>query len=336
MNPSRGLLAALLLFPAALWAAEADSLDAQFSALKQKAKASAAASQAAAAQAAPPPAPVMVSGVDMSEFLRRLEDMTLDTTVLRGLLGMISVSFRDPSSAANAQYRQIANHMYLPTSMKDKGRNAIRYDLQSDEINTLIHELTHAAADMLASSGAPDGSAGAEHDKALRMLSEQVRNGRLWADHPRTKADELAGYYMGCAIQGVEDARRNLVMHSANSPVADRAEADRLGGTVFTYDEKGNHPRAQPAHQIQRDQMNGMLGDCSVLNVAQYNNNDIGVEPSHLAKSVLFQNALGLKPPLSIRDLVKRLNDPSRNGPGMQAMRAEVYKGRLFQLSRQR
>lgn len=56
MNPSRALLAALR-------AAETDSL---------------AASQAAAAQAAPPPAPVIVSGVDMSEFLRRLEDMTLE------------------------------------------------------------------------------------------------------------------------------------------------------------------------------------------------------------------------------------------------------------------
>ena len=119
VNPSHVLLAALLLLPAALRAAEADSLDAQFSALKQKAKASVAASQAVAAQAAPPPAPVIVSGVDMSEFLRRLEDMTLDTTVLRGLLGQISVSFRDPSSSENAKYGQIVNNMYLPTSMKD-------------------------------------------------------------------------------------------------------------------------------------------------------------------------------------------------------------------------
>lgn len=336
MNPSHALLAALLLFPAGLKAAEADSLDAQFSALKQKAKASAAASQAAAAQAAPPPAPVIVSGVDMSEFLRRLEDMTLDTTVLRGLLGQISVSFRDPNSPADAQYGQIVNNMYLPASMKANGKNAIRYDLQSSEINTLIHELTHAAADKLASSDAPGGSAGAEHYKALRMLSEQVRDGWLLARYPNTKADELGGYYMGCAIQAVEDARRNLVMHSANSPVADQAEADRLGGTVFTYDEKGNHPRAQPAHQIMRDQMNGMLGDCSVGSTARFEGKEIGVEPSHLAKSVLFQNALGLKPPLSIRDLVKRLNDPARNAPGMQAMRAEVYKGRLFQLSRHR
>ena len=82
--------------------------------------------------------------------------------------------------------------------------------------------------------------------------------------------------------------------------------------------------------------MNGMLGECNVADDAKFNDNPIGVEPDHNAKAVLFQNALGLNPPLSIRDLVKRLNDPARNGPGMQEMRQKVYNGRLFQLSRRR
>lgn len=336
MNPSRALLAALLLFPAALRAAETDSLDAQFSALKQRAKASAAASQAAAAQAAPPPAPVIVSGVDMSEFLRRLEDMTLDTKVLRGLLAQISVSFRDPTSKANAEYGWIVDNMYLPTSLKHKDRNAVRYDLQPGEIGTIIHELTHASADKLATSDAAAGSPGGEHYKALRMLSQQLRDGKLWAHYPNTKADELAGYYMGCAIQDVEQQKNILVMHSENSPVADQAEADRLGGAVFTFDQKGGSPNAQPAHPSFQARMNGMLGDCSVAQDAKFNDSPIGVEPDHNAKAVLFQNALGLNPPLSIRDLVKRLNDPARQSPGIQEMRQKIYKGRLFQLSRRR
>ncbi len=329
MNPSRAALAALLL-SAPLQAAEFQDM----SALKERAKASAAAQAAAAGQNAAPP--VIVSGVDMSEFLRRLEDMTLDTTVLRGLLGQISISFREPTSKANAQYGQIVNNMYLPTSLKHKERNAVRYDLEPGEIGTIIHELTHASADKLASSDAPAGSAGGEHYKALRMISAQVRDGSWVARYPNTKADELAGYYMGCAIQDVEQQRRILIMHSENSPVADQAEADRLGGTVFTFDQKGNAPNAQDAHPTFKARMNGMLGDCSVAGDAKFNDSVIGVEPDHNAKAVLFQNTLGLNPPLSVRDLVKRLNDPARNGPGMQEMRQKIYKGRLFQLSRRR
>ena len=329
MNPSRALLAAVLLFPAALQASETDSLDAQFSALKQRAKASVAASQATAAQAPPQPAPVIVSGIDMSEFLRRLEDMTLDTTVLRGLLGQIGASFRPPTGTANAQYGQVLNHLYLPDTLKAPGRNALRYDLRSNEIATVIHELTHASADHLASSDAADGSAGAEHYKALRIISAQVRDGRLLARYPNTKADELAGYYLGCAVADLADTITFLKAYNLGmAKPADREEAERLGGRMLNFDEKTGG-QTQPAPTSWSQTLRRQLGDCSVGGEAQFEGNPIGVEPDFGAKGLLFQGALGLKPPLSARDLVKRLNDPARASAGLAALRRELYEARL-------
>jgi len=334
VNPSRAALAALLL-SAPLQAAELQGMDADMSALKQRAKASVAA-QVAAAQNAAPPAPLIVSGVDMSEFLRRLEDMTLDTTVLRGLLGKIGVSFRPPTATANAQYGQIMNHLYLPDTLKAKNGNSIRYDLTSNEISTVIHELTHASADQLAASDAPGGSAGSEHYKALQQLSHQVRDGRLLARYPNTKADELAGYYMGCAVADVADAITFLKVYNTGiARPADAAEAERLGTRLLAFEEKTRGAASAPPQSwIDIDRC--MLGQCSVGDSAQFEGSPIGVEPDSAIKGMLFQGALGLKPPLSLRDLLKRLNDPARRSAGVDALRREVYEARLKAAARGR
>lgn len=316
---------AVLLLPAALQAADIDSsLD--FRAMKQ-ASAAVAAPQGAPVEDRRPP--VVVSGVDMTDFLRRLEDMTLDTAALRGLLGRIGVSFRPPTGTANAQYGQILNHLYLPETLKAPGRNALRYNLTSSEIATVIHELTHAAADHLASSDAADGSPGAEHYKALRIISAQVRDGRLLARYPNTKADELAGYYMGCAAADVADTITFLKVYNiAMAKPADRAEAERLGGRLLNFDEKTAGPSQAPPEPWS-DILRRPLGQCSVADNAQFEGSTIGVEPDFGAKGLLFQGALGLKPPLSARDLVKRLNDPSRASAGLEALRGEIREARL-------
>jgi len=272
---------------------------------------------------------VLSGGVDMTDFLRRLEDMTLDTTVLRGLLGHIDVSFRPPTGSANAQYGQIMNQLYLPDTLKAAGRNAVRYDLSSNELNTVIHELTHAAADHLASGNEPFGSAGGDHHRALGMISTQVRGGSLLARYPNTKADELAGYYMGCAIADVADTITFLrVYNNVLAKPADRAEAERLGGRVLGFDEKTGGP-SRPVPESWTSILHRPLGHCTVGDSAQFEGSTIGVEPDFATKGLLFQSALGLKPPLSERELVKRLNDPARASAGINELRREVYEARL-------
>jgi len=321
----------LIVLAAAAFCSDFAAPTVDIQAMKRKAAESGAAVQGAAVQR-----PRVMSGsVDMTDFLTLLEDMTLDTTVLRGLLGQISVSFRPPTNEANAEYGWILNHLYLPDSLRDPKTGGVRYNLNSSEISTVIHELTHAAEDLLASGSAPAGSPAYEHHQALAMLASQVRDG-AWAAHkPRTKANELASYYMGRAVADVADALDALRIYNARlggggTLVSDEEQARRLGGHILLFDQKpvGARPGGD-APQTWKDMQHRMLGHADVINAAQLGGRDIGVEPAAEIKGRLFQNALGLKPPLSVRELVDRLNDPQRRSPGIDALRQEALEARL-------
>lgn len=285
------------------------------------------------APAAPEASPPAMSGsVDMSRFLERLEDLTLDTRELRALLGRIGVSFRPPTASANAQYSLTFNHLYLPDAFKAQGREAVRYDLASNELSTVIHELTHASADILASGSAAGGTPGREHHDALGMLTTQVRGGAAWAYYPASKADELAGYYMGCAIGDVADAANilriyNVSLGGAKAP--DEGEAARLGATLLLLDQTPRGARPAPVPEAWTAMQRRGLGHCDVGDSAQFEGRPIGVEPDFGVKGMLYQNVLGLKPPLSLKELADRLNDPSRRSPRLDAMRDEIRAARL-------
>lgn len=275
--------------------------------------------------------PARAAAVDMSNLVLRLEDMTMDTTQLRALLARVSVSFRPPTASANAQYSGMSDHLYLPDTLQEPGRAAIRYDLDSAQLSTVIHELTHASADLL-TSDAP-GTPGGEHARALALLASRIRDGAVLARYPRYKADEVAGYYMGCAIGDVADTYKFLEIYNtglAGAMTPDPEQARRMGGTVLLFSQRPSGSEGmQPPPATWVDSERRLLGACDVAGSAMLEGSLIGVEPDAGVKGLLFQNALGLKPPLSVRDLVKRLNDPAYASPGIVRLRAAIAAARL-------
>ncbi|MBI5210437.1 MAG: hypothetical protein HY927_10745 [Elusimicrobia bacterium] len=126
------------------------------------------------------PAPVMSGDADMAPFFKRLEDIGLDTKELRDLTAKIEVYFSDPGSDAAAQYGYILNNIYLPPEeYKAKDGSKVRYDLDSVQIDTLIHEYTHAAQDLTASEAAPDGTPARAHGDAVAYVYDSLRKGNI-------------------------------------------------------------------------------------------------------------------------------------------------------------
>lgn len=279
---------------------------------------------------------VVAGSVDMTDFLARLEDLTLDTKALRGLLGRIGASFRPPTKTANAQYK--SGHLYLPDTFRDTKTGGLRYDLESNEISTVIHELTHASADLLASGSAPAGSPGREHQEALSMLVTQLRDNAAFARYvryPGYRANELAAYYMGGAVADVADAAKFLAIYNsglgqAGTLASDESQARKLGGNLLLFDQKpAGAPAGKEAPQVWKDMQRRMLGQADVGDVAQLDGSPIGVEPAFEVKGRLYQNVLGLRPPGSVKELADRLNDPQRRSPRLDALRQEILEARL-------
>lgn len=322
--PRARLLLAVLLLPGASAAFDSTVPQIDIQAMKREARSGDSVAGSAVETVRPR---VLSGGIDMTGFLTRLEDMTLDTTVVRQVLGYVDVEFRAPTATANAEYGYYTNTLYVPDTFQLKGANAIRFDLTSDQIKTMIHELTHAAADHLATASAEAGTPAYEHYNALRQLHNQVRDGSAWAFFPNMKSDELSGYFMGCAIAKIAEVMVQLETYNrsgAGAEMTGPAEAERLAGALLV---PGDRPPFTAADVFVIEDAKRRFGLCDVGTDAQFATKPIDVEPQTYIKHIMYNNVLGLKPPQDWKELVARLNQTK--GPYITAVRAQVKDARL-------
>ncbi|MCM2304698.1 MAG: hypothetical protein NDJ72_08350, partial [Elusimicrobia bacterium] len=286
-------------------------------ALRQRAAAARAASAASGASAAAPaaapapevrpesPEPRLMSGaVDMTPFVRRLEDTGFKTDTVRLLLTKMTVSFAAPDGAANAQWRFIRKILVLPDKLKQPGTNAIKYALNSDEVATVIHEMTHAANTLLASQTAPKGSVAYEHWDAVETIRNDLRASAYFYRYSGFKADEVSGYYMGDAISEVFDAIDEIVFYNTTHAAPpgtdpDMAQGNLLHPTAAALDDQG---RAMAANERQ------VFGRVTVVEDATLEGAVIGWEERPMTKTQMYKNILGLDPPKDRPELLRRLN----------------------------
>lgn len=306
------LLLALLAGPSRA----ADSFEAvDMSALRQRA----AAARAAGAGAAPAPAAapaaevrpetpeprVMSGAVDMTPFLRRLEDLGFKTATVRVLLSRITVAFGAPDGAANAQWRWIRKILVLPDSLKQPGTNAVKYDLQPNEVATVIHELTHAANSVIASEAAAKGTPAHEHWDAVETIRNDLRASAYFYRYSGFKADEVSGYFMGAALSQVFDAVGEIALYNTTRAAPAGSDPDMLQGTLIL-----------PTAATARDDFDRMLaaksdqvfGKVSVVDEASFEGSPIGWEERPMTKTQMYKNILGLEPPKDRVELLRRLN----------------------------
>ncbi|MBI4676043.1 MAG: hypothetical protein HY748_00490 [Elusimicrobia bacterium] len=159
-------------------------------------------------------APVISGDVDLAPFFKRLEDLGFDTAEIRAVTREIEVFFRAPSGDAEAEWGYILDNLYIPDSFKQEGARKIRYDLKSNEIDTLIHEYTHATRDVAVSEDSPKGTPSHAHYKAVEAIWGNLRSRALLYRYAWMKADEVSGYFMGAAIGSVFEAVEDIVFYN--------------------------------------------------------------------------------------------------------------------------
>ena len=286
-------------------------------------------------QADAPPEPVIRGDADMSLFFRRLEYMGLDTRGIRDVTSKIKVYFKAPNSVAEAEYGFIMNRMYIPDTFKEPGSNRVRFDLAGNEMDTMIHEYTHAARDVSASETAPPGTPARIHYNSVKYI---------WADlyndpdgSPRyawMRADEVSGAFMGKAYMKLVYAIEDIVTYNIDHGGANAAsvkEAERLGGKLLL-----------PAPETAKDSWEKAfldryktLGQNRVYDSAMFKSSNITSSKfihwkeagREWLKTDMYKNILGLHPPADIVELCAKLN--ALNNSWIRGMRAEVAKARL-------
>jgi hypothetical protein len=280
----------------------------------------------------PKPAPVISGDADMSLFFQRLEDLGFDTKELRSLSTKLDVKFRAPNGDAFAEWGYILKNLYIPAEFKEKTGSRIRYDLRSDEVDTVIHEFTHAERTLTARKDAAKGTPAREHYEAVEAIWGDLRSRSLLYRFAWLKADEVSGYFMGAAISRVVEASEDIVLYNtflAGSKVSSPEEAERLGGKL-ELPTPADAKDAWSKGFVER--YSGPFGRSSVSDTAMFKDNTlsspalIGWNESQWVKDHMYNNILGLKPPKNIVDLLDRMN--RSESAWARGVRAKVLEAR--------
>jgi hypothetical protein len=291
-----------------------------------RARAASVAAPTASAPEAPAPqaaAPVPAGSVDMSPFLRRLEDSGLKSDGVRALLSRITVVFGEPSASANAQWKFLRKILVIPVSFKEPHGSAIRYDLAPNEISTVIHEMTHAENGVIASQAAPRGSVAFEHYDALYSIWGDLRSTAYFYRYGGFKADEVSGYFMGAAVSEVFEAITEIATFNTARPAPTGADTGPQGDALVL-----------PSPESARDAWEKSLaekarrpfGAVSVSETAMFEGSLVGWEERSTTKTQMYRNLLGLNPPKDRAELLKRLN--ASDSEWIRALRRKTLENR--------
>lgn len=286
--------------------------------------------------------------VDLEPLFERLESIGLRTAQARRVLSEIEVHrFEDdPDDPAMARYEWGDDDLLLPSTYCVPGTHVLRADLEPDEIGTVIHELSHAEYDTVASEDAPRGNVDYIHWDCVNTIwaqlftAEDQQTGLPGifglASYPRMKADEVSSYFIGKSIQQVFRAVSNLVAYNVSigsKHVASVEEANELGGTLLL-------PRPEDDDAISR-MIRGVdrFGRVSVRTDAHFQATGI-TSPKPIGwdeagndwlKDRMYRYILGLFPPATMQELVDRLNalpETGRRGAWIRGVRARVAAAR--------
>lgn len=280
------------------------------------------------------PAPAISGDADLSLFFKRLEDLGFATQEIRDVAKKIEVVFRAPGGHAHAEWGYILDNLYIPHSFKEPDSGRIRYDLASNDIDTLIHEFTHAARDISAREDAAKGTPAREHYEAVKNIWASLRSRSLLYRFAWMKADEVSGYFMGAAVSSVVDAADAIILYNmflGGSRPADLEEAKRLGGTLIIPTKENARDSWEKGFVTNR--YAGPFGANSVYDSASFQDSGLTApalihwEESPKVKLDMYNNILGLKPPKDITDLLDRLNKADNDW--IKGVRAKVAQARI-------
>ena len=270
---------------------------------------------------------------DMSEFFRRLESIGLETGELRAVTSKIKVVFGGQSADAAAEYGYILNRLHIPIDFKESGSSRVRFDLETGNIDTIIHEYVHAERDVSASPDAPKGSPAREHYDAVHAIQADLRSQSLFYRYSWMKADEVSAYFMGEAIGTVFDAVNDIVTYNTafkGAKPATLAEAERLGGLLIIP--SAQSPKLDSWEKLMLKSY-AKFGQNNVYDEAQFKGSivsgftDIHWTERQNIKDDIYNNVLGLKPPRTLQELVDRLN--SIDNEWIRGVRTKVAEIRI-------
>jgi len=249
---------------------------------------------------------------DPSDFVRRLASIGLSTDYVQKVLSRLEIYYRTPSSTAEAEWGYMLDNLYIPWDQKAADSSNIRFDLETPQINTLIHELCHASSDLCASESAAAGTPDRAHADLLHVIRADIyvdpRHQVLGlARYPGVKADEIVAYYVGNSVQYVFEGVDDIVSFNVGfckAYIHTAEDAERLGTTLVLPPVEGPGASGWSSRVARR-----RYGDHRAGNeAASFENKPIPWDERPWVKDEMFDFSLGLNLPHTAAELVDRLN----------------------------
>ncbi len=274
-------------------------------------------------------APARAADPDMEPFFRRLESVGLDTQTIRKLNSLVHVRYRDPNDTKEAQYSFITRKLYLPTTLKQGDSDAIRYDIDWNSLNTVVHEYAHAYDFLMSGSDSPKGSDEYLHWEARNAIKADIflnpdEHFFGLARYPGGKSIEVVGYFMGDTIQGVFEAYDQLETYNvrfANKVVLAPGDAERLGDKIVL-------PGKDDEQKYFRQIANRTLGAAKMDRNALFEGKAVRwPEERAWVKQQIFAHCLGLHPAETMEKLVEKLN--SLDNESIRELRKRIVAARI-------
>lgn len=263
-----------------------------------------------------------------TEFYRRLESIGLKSDNIRALPSKVGFHYGFLMGGAG-RWGFILNNIYLPTTFQESGSERVRFDLDTTQINTLIHELAHAAADLSAANSAAPGSADREHYDAMQAIAGDLRSEAVVYRFSRMKANEVVAYTIGNDIDMLFQVVAQLVLFNALQEGGEPAhKPDAMSRQDFLAGKFVTPKPGAPCDDYLRRDLNPdrQLGRSNVYDTAGLDGTIIHWAERGFIKDSIYKHVLGLDPPETVRDLVARLN--SIDNEWIREMRKKIAAAR--------
>lgn len=265
--------------------------------------------------------------VDLSLFYQRLEDLGMRTDQLRRVAARIKIYFEGKVIGqtllrTEATYLLPYGSIFLDRGMMDGEAHRIRYDATPKDLNSVLHEFSHAELHKLVPREGepvlrtPEG----EH----RIAHEEIQADLEAEGQPRTevRADEVKGEYMGSVVQNIFEAAEQVIRCNLEGPCRGLASGDRLAMVPET-----------PVNRIyfSGGYWNDFVGSsCGGATEWRLIGGHLLIDwkPRREVKERMFRWILDLNPPANMQEIVERLNDEGRTSPQLEELRARLRAAR--------
>lgn len=263
-----------------------------------------------------------------TRFLQRLESIGLDTGFLRRMITgrkrPVEVFYMEPDEDREAQYGYILNNLYIPFTHKEETTRRIRFDLEPHHIDTMMHELNHAAYDVAADEDADRGTPEREHWEAVNAIWADLYLQKTLARYPRMKADEISSYFVGSCYNRLFSMVGDLEFVNIRLPkmtMQAPEDAERLGERfVLPWNRDHGYYRRMAGKRFD----DGPAGN----DEAYFEGKPIPWTERGWVKKKLYRYCLGTNPPMTTEDLLARLNDPELDNPWIRNRRKALREAR--------